>query len=73
MIITYTAEMLDTAKVKARREKIGITQEEAAKRAGLPGRQRWNDIESGRRASITLDTLDKIAAALSCKAKDLLK
>jgi transcriptional regulator with XRE-family HTH domain len=65
--------MLDTEKLHAKRERLGITQSAAAKLAGLSGAQQWNDIESGRRASITLATLDKIAAALKCKAKDLLK
>ena len=65
--------MLDYEKIKARREKLGLTQEQAAEKAGLGNRQRWNDIESGRRPSVNLDTLEKIAAALGVKAKDLLK
>jgi transcriptional regulator with XRE-family HTH domain len=65
--------MLDVAKMKSLREKLGLSQEEAAKRAGLKGRQRWNDIESGRKAAITLTTLDQIAKALGVKAKELLK
>jgi transcriptional regulator with XRE-family HTH domain len=65
--------MLDCAKMKALREKLELTQEEAAKKAGLKDRMRWNAIESGRRASISLATLDKIAKALGVKAKDLLK
>ena len=70
--------MLDTAKLKALREKRGLTQEQAALAAGLSetersARQRWNAIESGRRPSINLTTLDKIARALGVKARDLLK
>lgn len=65
--------MLDTEKIKALREKLKITQDEAAKRAGFKSRQAWNNIESGRQASISLATLDKIAEALGCKARDLLK
>jgi transcriptional regulator with XRE-family HTH domain len=65
--------MLDIGKMKALREKLKLSQDEAAKKAGLSGRQRWNDIESGRRAGITLTTLDAIAKALGVKAKDLLK
>lgn len=65
--------MLDTEKIKALREKLGLTQEQAANKAGLESRQAWNKIEAGRQPSITLTTLDKIAAALGVKAKDLLK
>jgi transcriptional regulator with XRE-family HTH domain len=64
---------LDHAKIKALREKAELTQEEAARRAGLKTRQHWNHIESGRRSNITLDTLEAIAKALGVKAKDLLK
>lgn len=63
---------LDLEKIKARRKKLALTQTQAAEKAGLSGPQQWSDIESGRRASITLDTLGKIATALGMKAKDLL-
>jgi transcriptional regulator with XRE-family HTH domain len=65
--------MVDTSEIKRLRERKGLTQEEAAQKAGLPGRQRWNEIESGRKANVTVETLEKIAAALGVKAKDLLK
>ena len=68
----YDPAMLDTAKVKALREKRGLTQEEAARRAGLPGRARWNDIESGRKANVTIQTLDAIAEALGVQPAELL-
>jgi transcriptional regulator with XRE-family HTH domain len=64
---------LDVDKIKSLREKLGLTQEAAAERAGFQSRQAWNNIESGRQAKITLQTLDKIADALGVKAKDLLK
>lgn len=70
---TISAIMLDTAKVKSLREKMGITQQEAAEGAGMTSKQQWNDIESGRRPNVSLDTLNKIAKALGVKAKDLLK
>ena len=65
--------MLDTDKLKALRLKRGLTQEEAAQKAGFNGKQRWNNIENGREANITMETLGKIAEALECKPKDLLK
>jgi hypothetical protein len=43
----------------------------AAEKAKLGGgRQQWSDIENGGDASITLTTLEKVAAALGVKAKD---
>ena len=63
---------LNIEMMKLKREKKGLSQSAAAELAGL-SRQRWNDIESGRKPNIELDTLDRIAAALGVKAKDLLK
>ncbi len=64
---------LDFAKIKRLREQLGITQEEAARRAGLANRQAWNHFETGRRTDIRLTQLEGIAAVLGVKAKDLLK
>jgi transcriptional regulator with XRE-family HTH domain len=64
---------LDFERIKELREGRGLTQEEAAKLAGLGTRQRWNDLEAGRRLNIELDTLERIAKALGVKARDLLK
>jgi DNA-binding XRE family transcriptional regulator len=64
---------IDTAKIKRLRETLDLSMEEAAKRAGLPGRQRWYHIESGKLTNITIETLERVAKALGVKAKDLLK
>ncbi len=48
----------------------GLTQEEAALRAGL-GYKRWQDIEQGRQGS-TLKTLVRVANALGVPFWDLL-
>lgn len=64
---------LDHAKIKALREQLGLSQEEAAQRAGLKTRQAWNNIESGSRPNLQLHTLERIAKALGVKARDLLK
>jgi transcriptional regulator with XRE-family HTH domain len=65
---------LDVEKVRRLREARGYTLDEAAKRAGLRGgRQHWHAIESGKRANVKLSTLDAIAHALDCAARDLLK
>ena len=65
--------ILDCGKIKGFREARKLSQEEAAKLAGLAGRQNWNEIEGGRRTNITMDTLERVAKALGVKAKDLLK
>jgi DNA-binding Xre family transcriptional regulator len=64
--------MLDLDKLQKLRDKRGFTQQQAAEAAGMTV-ARWNDIESGRRANVTIDTLNRIAAALGVKARDLLK
>jgi DNA-binding XRE family transcriptional regulator len=65
---------LDTEKLRSAREKAGLTQEQAAQKSGIGRtRQKWSDLENGERTNITLNTLDRIAAALGVKAKDLLK
>ncbi len=63
---------LDTERIKAQREKLGLSQQEAAEKAGMGSRQRWNDVESGRKANISIETLEAIAKALGLSAKSLL-
>ena len=65
--------MLDTAKIRKLREAAGLSQGDAAKKAGLSSRQRWFHIEGGINTNVTLETLGQIAKALGVKAKDLLK
>jgi DNA-binding XRE family transcriptional regulator len=64
---------LNTDKIRQLRERLKLTQEQAAARAGLPSRQKWNDIERGRQKNLTIETLERVAAALGVKARDLLK
>lgn len=64
---------LDIAKIKQLREAMPLTQEQAAQRAGFSSRQKWNDIENGRRMNLSIETLEKIASVLGVKARDLLK
>lgn len=65
---------LDCAKIRQLREALGLSQDQAAAKAGfVAGRQYWYNIESGNRTNIKIDTLERIAAALGVKAKDLLK
>ena len=66
--------MLDVEKIEELRVKLKLTQDEAATRAGLSGGKRqWNDIIRGRKANVTMQTLDMIADALECQARDLVK
>lgn len=65
--------MLDTDKMESRRKSLGLSQEQAALRAGLNGRQSWQNIASGRKANVTMETLSKIAEALECDPRDLIK
>ena len=64
---------IDAEKIERLREGRGLSQEEAARLAGLGGRQKWSDIVAGRRKNVTIETLEKIAKALGVKARDLLK
>lgn len=64
---------VDIDKIKRLREERGLTMEQAAKLAGLPSRQRWNDLEAGRKPDIRVSTLEAVAKALGVKPADLLK
>lgn len=57
-------------RVKAARRELGITQEEAAHRAGMPVRQ-WQRIESGEAG--TLRTFVAVAVALGIDVADLIR
>ena len=63
---------LDTEKIRKLRERAGLSQAEAAERAGFTTRQRWHQIESGAVPNIELDTLERVAKAVGVKARDLL-
>lgn len=64
---------MNTGKIKSLREQLGLSQEAAARQAGLSGRQVWYQIESGKQKNLTLSTLERIAKVLKVKAADLLK
>ena len=64
---------LDREKMRERRRALGLNQTDAATRAGFPGgASQWSDVENGRRANVTLETLAKIATALECTSQELL-
>lgn len=66
---------LDRDAMRERRKALNLSQSEAAELAGFPGgASQWSDIESkdGRRANVTIATLDKIAMTLKCDVRDLI-
>lgn len=72
--------MIDFDKIKSRRLKLALTLDEAAKRAGFlmpdgtPHKQRWCDLESGRRADrVAASTLRAVAKALCCSMESLMR
>jgi DNA-binding Xre family transcriptional regulator len=65
--------ILDVEKVEAKRAKLGLSMDDAAKRCGYAGRQGWYNLLHRNDEGITLGTLEKIAKALECKPRDLLK
>jgi transcriptional regulator with XRE-family HTH domain len=66
--------MLDRAKVKSLRHKLGLSQAQAAKAAGMTTAQHWSNVERGGTGyDVSMSTLTKIAKALKCKPGDLLK
>ena len=63
---------MDISKITKLREDLGLTQQQAAERAGFT-LQRWNDIERGREPNPKLNTIEAVAKALEVKAAELLK
>ena len=57
-------------KIKERRIKLGLTQDELSKRANV-SRTIISRLESGTITATTTDTLSKIAHALNCKVSDI--
>ena len=64
--------MINAQEIRKRRAARKLTMEQAARRAGwttengVGHRQKWNDIESGRKRDVTADTLLAISKALRC-------
>jgi len=64
-------QRLDLKKMRTLREAKGLSQTAAAKGAGVAV-SRWNDIESGRKPNVTIETLCQIAKVLAVDARELL-
>ena len=58
--------------IRVLRERLQLTLQEAATRAGLKTRQQWYHIESGARMDIAPDTLWGVAKALGVSMDELM-
>lgn len=63
---------LDTAKIRTLRTDAGLTLAQASKLMGVSGSARWSDIETGRKANVTVQMLGRIASALKVDPRELL-
>lgn len=63
---------LDPKKLKARREELGLSQSEAAKKSGI-SQQHYSLAESGARTDPKLSTSEAIARGLGCNLTELLR
>lgn len=65
--------ILNTAEIRRRRKRMGLTQAEAARRAGWNSAVVWTDIETGKRDNPTIGTVAAVAKVLGCRVDSLLK
>lgn len=66
------ATLVNTAEIRRRRMVAKLTLEEAARRAGFLGRQKWSDLERGVYPDPRVSRLVAAADALGCGVDDLL-
>jgi transcriptional regulator with XRE-family HTH domain len=65
---------VDFPEIKRRREKLGLTQAQAARLAGWPTAQNWSNIENAPADNDPrISTMIVVALALGCKVDDLLR
>lgn len=65
--------MLNTEFIHSRRKALGLTQAEAAEKAGISTAVQWSQIETGTRQNLYPQTLQRIALALECTVDELLQ
>lgn len=58
--------------IKARRNRLGLTLTEAARRAGMNNHVQWAKVENGTLRDPRLTTLLRMAKALRCNPMELL-
>lgn len=64
--------MIESSKIKRMREKMGLSQEKLARIADVSNNTIIN-IEAGKQQNPTVDTIKKIAKALSVSIEDLIR
>lgn len=62
--------MTYNVKIKETRQKLGMSQIELCKKAGV-SRQTMSSLERGKLKNVRVKTLCKIAKALSCRVSDI--
>lgn len=70
--VTEKSKLLNHAAIRAAREKLGLTQKEAALAAKWENPQAWQNIEAGNQPNLNLLALERMAAVLRKKPSDLL-
>lgn len=65
--------VVNQAEIKRRREKLGLSQSEAAALAGFKSAIQWWDIEKKPGRDPLVSTMVKVARALGCKVDQLLR
>jgi transcriptional regulator with XRE-family HTH domain len=65
--------IINAGRIKERRDELGLSQEEAARRAGFNSKSHWSNVELGYRKKVSVSTLYKIALALSLRMDDLVQ
>jgi transcriptional regulator with XRE-family HTH domain len=63
--------VVNGAAIRARREALQLTMDEAAKRSGFGDRQHWNKIESGLTGNPSVGTVLAVAQTLMCRVEDI--
>jgi transcriptional regulator with XRE-family HTH domain len=69
--MTYSHRMKLGEKIKRQRERAGLSQRQAAVKAGID-QGGLSKLESGRKTNLTLAMLRRIARVLGCSVADLL-
>ncbi len=65
--------IVNTEEIRRRRDKLGMTQAEAAHAAGWKSAVQWTDVESGKRENPTIGTVAAVAKVLGCKVDAILR
>jgi transcriptional regulator with XRE-family HTH domain len=66
------AIVIKTEEIERRRMEAGLSQDEAARRAGFSTQQQWSNLVSGARGKRpSAETLMRVARVLECRVEDI--